>query len=86
MIINEIYSCGCGNTDQFARDAFKLLFPYEPVPPIVHPPHDYNFASPSLQKVANAFTKSDKPFAIYCMMSEDGEGAIWDLLKGKRLA
>lgn len=34
-----IITCGCGDTTQFAKDAFKILFPKEDIPDIVELNH-----------------------------------------------
>lgn len=39
-----IISCGCGNTTDFARDAFKILFKGEPVPEVVEHKTDEPYA------------------------------------------
>lgn len=74
-----IYTCGCGDTDKFAKDAFKLLFPDAPLPSIIHPGQQLEGTELVFQ-VAHAYDKSINPFAIYM-----GDKGFWDLLKGKRI-
>lgn len=73
--MNKIVTCGCGDTDQFARDAFHLIFPKRPIPPI-------EVADPSCSnKQVAALAKSEGKYAYYF-----GPTETWDLLKGVRVA
>lgn len=83
---NVIVSCGCGNTDQFAKDAYNLLFPRHPLPPIVSSLYAYNQIkgvpkSGKEYELAHAALVSDGKYAYYF-----GDGQVYDLLKGVRIA
>lgn len=74
-----IYSCECGDTEAFAKDAFRLLFPDEELPEIIpHAQQNMNFDkwAPYIQ----AAQKSDEKYAYYLTDTE-----MWDLLKGVRV-
>lgn len=75
-----IITCGCGDTNQFAKDAFRLLFKGQPIPPVINPealPSELSLLSPQVE----AADRSGEKFAFYA----DGE-ELWDLMKGVRLA
>lgn len=74
-----IVTCGCDSTDDYAKDAFKILFPGETLPPIAHSAEGV----PSQRVVAmvRALERADEKFAYYFR----GEEA-WDLKKGVRIA
>lgn len=80
-----IYSCGCGETDAFIKDAWKILFPAEELPPIrtveeVVAPTSWSSVS---RRQVEALKKAKEKFAIYVDTETD---ELWDLLKGVRLA
>lgn len=81
--VRLIYTCGCGDTDSFARSAYKLLFPDTEVPEIVHPP--LNHVSQRITEMARALEATKDPFAV-CFISDEQGLQVYDLLKGKRLA
>lgn len=83
---NVIVSCGCNDTDQFAKDAYRLLFPEHPLPPIVSSLYAYNQVkgvptSGKVYELAKAALLSDATYAYFF-----GDGQVYDLLKGVRIA
>lgn len=74
-----IVTCGCGDTESFAKDAFKILFKAEPLPPTVA--HD----TPNLDlgRWAPYISAADKAKEKYAYYVSDKE--MWDLMKGIRL-
>lgn len=77
--MDYIFTCGCGDTDQFAKDAFRLIFPHKDMPPIRHSPETINLKR--YEMYPKAIAKSEQKFAYY--LSAEG---IWDLLKGVQVA
>lgn len=75
--MNLIVTCGCGDTDAFAKDAFSIIFPSAPTPPIVSQPGDFG----RWQAQVDALLKSGAKFAYYL-----GDDELWDLKKGVRVA
>lgn len=75
--MNLIVTCGCEDTDGFAKAAFKLLFPGTPLPAIVSQPRDFT----PWQEEMDTLFKSGVKFAYYLNDTE-----MWDLKKGVRLA
>ncbi len=82
LIFEEIATCGCGNTDDFAKDAYKLLFKKEGCPIIKH----RSIYSPDerVRETVQALEKSYEPYAYYFKHS-DKVFEVWDLLKGVRV-
>lgn len=82
MLNNILFTCGCGNTDKFAQDAFRILFPKEKVPFVQHtlglPPTD------DIAKIVHAIKQDKKKFA-YLFRYDDNHTEAWDLIKGKRV-
>lgn len=81
-----LITCGCGDTDQFARDAYKLIFPGHPIPPIVSSLYALQQIkgfpqSGTTYEQAKALLTSDAKFAFFF-----GDGQVYDLLKGTRYA
>lgn len=75
-----IYTCGCGDTDSFAKDAFRILFPHLPIPPLVsQKPQNVEFAK--WGRYLDALNSSHDKFAYYITPTE-----LWDLLKGVQVA
>lgn len=75
-----IYSCGCGDTDSFAKDAFHILFPDQPVSLITsQKPQNPEFEK--WNRYLQALDSSKDKFAYYISETE-----LWDLLKGVRVA
>lgn len=77
-----IYTCGCGDTDRFAKDAFKLLFPTEKMPTISHNLGIINDSD--LRKVINGLAKNTQKYAYY-ILQIDGRISVWDLLEGVQI-
>ena len=79
----------CGDTPSFSKDSFKILFPYDTVPPVELQPNLYNFLN-GLKRDTNFYnyvrdnlidTKSK--YSYYFEVDEDGNVVTqWDLLKG----
>lgn len=84
--MNVIVSCGCNDTDQFARDAYKLIFSGHPMPPIVSSLYalqqikGFPQSGPTYEQ-AKALLTSDAKYAFYF-----GDGQAYDLLTGRRYA
>lgn len=76
--MDTIVTCGCGDTDQFVKDAFPLLFKGRPLPPISHTTD--HLEGDSAKQIAQALNKAKEKFAYYFHDEE-----IWDLLKGVRV-
>lgn len=70
-----IITCGCGDTNRFVMDAFRILFPEDPVPPIKQGSTDCK--SPQIAALA----KSGEKYAY--LFHPKG---TWDLLKGVQVA
>lgn len=84
--MNVLVTCGCGDTDQFARDAYKLIFPGHPMPPVVSSLYALGKVkdfptSGTLYEQAKALLTSDAKYAFYF-----GDGQVYDLLTGERYA
>lgn len=80
-----IFSCSCGNTDEFAKDAFKILFPKEELPELVAGrvmAKSLSQKLPDFRDEIMALHNSNEPFAYY-IDTETKE--MWDLLKGVRV-
>lgn len=75
--MERIITCGCGDTDQFATAAYKILFK-NATPPISHSYETVEIAKwlPYLK----ALEKSGEKYAYYV-----NEEEMWDLLKGVRI-
>lgn len=84
--MNVLITCGCGDTDQFARDAYELLRPGHPMPPLVSSLYAYHQVkgvptSGKVYQLARAALSSDEKYAYFF-----GDGQVYDLLKGVRIA
>lgn len=84
--MNVIVHCGCGDTAQFAQDAYRMLFPRHPMPPLVSSLYAYGQVkgAPKQGKeyeLARAALLSNGKYAYFF-----GDGQIYDLLKGVRIA
>lgn len=79
MVEEIIVTCGCGDTDKFAADAFKILFKDRPLPPISH--EEGWLGNDRANQMVRALNKSKEKFAYYFNGEE-----VWDLLKGVRYA
>lgn len=74
-----IITCGCGDTDAFAEDAYTLIFPKHPIPPIMtadRAEEEVLHTSAAYQKVLALTHATEK----YAYLFQDGH--IWDLLTG----
>lgn len=80
--MERILSCGCGDTDKFAKDAFKILFPLEEIPPIVHSMGIMK--DKQLRDVVNALVEGKEKYAYYILVGSD-QIQVWDLIKGKQI-
>lgn len=77
-----LITCGCGDTDKFATDAFKILFPGIDMPPIRH---GIGHKEPGIiVEYVNALMKSDAKYAYY-LKADSADLEAWDLLKGLRI-
>lgn len=84
--MNYILSCGCGNTDQFAKDAAKILFPEANYDLIlgVDTIRDFIMTQdlpPKVEAYLRAYAESKDKFALYL---QDNKG-LWNLMKGKKI-
>lgn len=80
--MEEIVTCGCNDTDSFAKDAFRILFHDVDVPPISH--NRSISQNPQICEFVNSLEKNDKAYAYY--FKEDSSNIeAWDLLKGVRI-
>lgn len=76
-----IVTCGCGETDEFAKNAFRLLFPNTDCPKIIRMASISR--NPKILEFVKALEKSGKAYAYY--FKEDDELEVWDLMKGVRV-
>lgn len=75
-----ILTCGCGDTDKFAKDAYSLLFPDSPAPALVHSMGIIR--DKKLRDIVNGLTKRKK----YAYLLRYGDNIeVWDLIKGVRI-
>lgn len=81
MRTDIIYTCNCGDTDKFAKDAFRILFPNTDLPETVQFATTRNS---ELNKYMNAIKSSHEKFAYYVSYDDD-TFEMWDLLKGVRV-
>lgn len=75
-----ILTCQCGDTPQFAREAFKVLFPDREVPMVLQ--MNDIAVEQSNNPYIKALKKATDKFAFYYGPG----GEVWDLLKGVRVA
>lgn len=80
--MERIVTCGCGDTNAFVKEAYKLLFPGSPLPPITTAEDLVNTTGPYSQsrRELQAMQKAKQKFA-YLFRDEE----LWDLLKGVRV-
>lgn len=79
--MKHIVTCGCGDTDDYAVAAFKILFPKERVPKVVSQAReDVTFGkwTPYIQAARKL---EEEKYAYYLTDDE-----MWDLLEGERIA
>lgn len=77
--------CGCGNTGEFAKDAFKMLFPDKELPKTIDSRIQLKLMSnkfPEYEDEIRALYNSEEAYAYY-IDTETKE--MWDLLKGARV-
>lgn len=77
--------CGCGNTGDFARDAFAMLFSNEEEPTIIDSRIQLKGLikkHPEYEDEMRALVNAEEPYA-YCFALD--EIAVWDLLQGVRV-
>lgn len=81
--MNELLiTCGCRDTDKFAADAFKILFPAIVMPPIRQ---GIGHKEPEIIKdYATALIRGKEKFAYYFKW-DSGDLEAWDLLRGVRI-
>lgn len=77
-----ILTCGCGNTDQFSKDAFGLLFHDDKLPNIVHSMGIMR--DKLLRTVVNGLVDGKEVYA-YFLTWNDKSVSVWDLLKGVQI-
>lgn len=78
--MTAIVTCGCGDTEKFAIDAFKILFKDRPIPEVIsQSPQNVDFAK--WAPYIKAAEKAGDKYAYYLTDEE-----MWDLLKGVRNA
>lgn len=81
-----IITCGCGDTTQFAKDAFKIAFPNEELPEIYEKIDQTQMDDLNKIIVSCGGEEIDfsKPYALE--VDDSGyNGSIYDLLKGYKI-
>lgn len=84
-----IVSCRCGDTDEFAKSAYRLLFPDTEMPQFLSGSTEVGNLYSALPRNTMsdhllALLRSNKKYARY-MEYEDDLTAEWDLIKGERI-
>lgn len=82
-----IVHCGCGNTEQFALDAYHLLFPNTPTPEVVagiDSAKQFATLTPQVASHLQALLKTP-PFARLFEYTSTTLIHEWDLLKGEQV-
>ena len=87
-----IICCMCGDTPEFSKDAFKLLFKGEKVPEVVLQPSLYNFL-PTIKRdgdfynyVKDNLVNTKTKYSYYFEVDDDGRVvAQYNLLTGRRV-
>lgn len=82
MVSKIILTCGCGNTDKFAVDAFNILFPKEKVPSVMHSLGVVR--DDLLRTVVNGLVEGKEKYAYFIWWTK-GSVAVWDLIKGVQI-
>lgn len=77
-----IYSCGCGDTDKFAADAYRILKLGDKTPQILHTRGQIEGVE--IGVLDKALKLADEKYAYYVRF-DDNHTEIWDLLKGVRV-
>lgn len=78
--MNAVVTCGCGDMDAFAKDAFKMLFKDRELPEII-PQNSKKVDFAKWAPYLEAAKKSQTKYAYYLTDNE-----LWDLKKGVRIA
>lgn len=80
-----IYSCNCNDTEAFVKDAYRILFPNQPLPPIqqVETLVEQTGANSRSRKELAAIQKAKGKFAF---LYDSDSGEFWDLIKGVQIA
>lgn len=78
--MRAIITCECSDTESFAKDAFRILFPGQELPEVI-PQTQQNVDFVKWAPYVQAAQKSEEKYAYYLADDE-----MWDLLKGVRLA
>lgn len=84
-----IVACRCGDTDDFAKDAYRLLFPNTEMPQFLSGSTEVGnlysaLPNNTMSDHLLALLRSNKKYARY-MEYDDDLIAEWDLLTGQRL-
>lgn len=74
----EIVTCGCKDTDTFAKNAFRLLFERKDYPPLRH--HQTFSQNTEVLEMVTALERTKRPYAYYFNGEE-----VWDLMKGVKV-
>lgn len=77
--MSTILTCGCGDTDKFAKVAFKLLFHKTKLPSVVHTMGV--ISNNDLRQIVTALTTQHEKYAYYI----SDELQVWDLIKGVQI-
>lgn len=84
-----IINCGCGNTDDFSKDAYRMLFPDDDLPRIIHKLGIVKHKL--LRDIVTALVDGKEKYAYFVSYGKAGivgdkeEVYVWDLLKGIRI-
>lgn len=75
---NIIITCTCKGTPAFAKDAFQILYPGQPVPEIVSEKNQIYTVAEKWQgtnfgNYAKALAKNQEKFAYYFEIAENGD-------------
>lgn len=83
-----VITCGCGNTNEFAKDAFKLLFPNQKFPILLFSKVSISMFADGqgkeVKKYFNAIIDTDDKYAYYAKIENGKIIELWNLLKGIR--
>lgn len=88
--MQAIFCCKCGNTPDFSRDAYQMLFP-DATPPKVYAGKDeiyqlFKASRGELAEYLRPFTNRKGKFSYF--IEADGSGSImnlYDLMTGRRI-
>lgn len=82
LVFREIDTCGCGDTDEFAKNAYRLLFESDDYPVIKH--NSSNVSNDRVREMLLALKKQHQ-YAYYFEYNSETILQAWDLLKGVRV-